>query len=332
MVEPTIVVVSDLHISNGSGIAESVDSGQHPWSWCSRVARDQFVDWCEALLKRPEVEQVVLNGDIVDSWIWPYDVTPPTVDNIYASVFFVPVLQVLQQLSQQKHLLYLAGNHDMLATHSNFLCSALPRADTNVACDVDAVHVEHGNHYCCFTCFDDRMPTGTPVGYYISRLCAAVDRDTGSHVMGSREYTAAILEMAGHGNVADAILTAMQRKGNIPSNAGIQLLDGDTTLNTVAQQYDDTLLWFAGLRGLDGLLAGIDGETKSLEPAADILLAKTPGKIVVLGHTHEPVLQTRKNGTYANSGCWGATPENQTWVEVTGTTVTLHDNAGHTTP
>ena len=76
--------ISDCHISAGLGL-DTDASNPHPWEWLTRPDQARllgFLKWVTTRAARgtasvpKPVDEVVLLGDIFDSWIFPHDVKP----------------------------------------------------------------------------------------------------------------------------------------------------------------------------------------------------------------------------------------------------------------
>ncbi|MFH1296236.1 MAG: metallophosphoesterase, partial [Bacteroidota bacterium] len=117
----SIAVISDIHLGD-----ERATAGDYCWFGKNQAALESFLDLAKT---GGAIKQLVIQGDLFDEWIIPFDVKPFDhglgVNNsreYFASVAESPVNQfILEKLraiaaDPEIDLVYIPGNHDMLLT------------------------------------------------------------------------------------------------------------------------------------------------------------------------------------------------------------------------
>lgn len=312
---PVNLFVSDMHMGDGAGMLEP-----NAWSWCRQSTVDNFLKFLDYINSRNDISNLILLGDMFDTWIFPYDITPPTMDSLIACDFVRPVIEKIQQLAQKINVIFCGGNHDILLN-----TSILKRYFPNMSDLVDFVVIsniraEHGHARALFNAPDLDVPDNLPFGYFISRVYATIDRDTGSHSVNYIDFKRTLSDAFKGENVSDAILDIMTKKAGMSRDAIIKMprdLWGgrNVSLEQVISIYSNIVERFEKRNGKIATVLSIPAELDHLEYAADRLYAENI-QTIIMGHTHIPAIISQHEGTYANTGYWGSDPENETWIEV----------------
>ncbi|HEX7840807.1 MAG TPA: hypothetical protein VF469_25190 [Kofleriaceae bacterium] len=164
------VFISDVHMSSGAAVTPP--PGQHAYGWLSPAKAKRL----GAFLKSDELtdcRQLFLVGDIVDTWICPHDVKPPTAIEILDAPHNRPVVEGLKAFAAKpgNWIYWIEGNHDAgagaeaahhIAPNVSFVTGGL---------DDPPLYIHHGHENSLFNAPD---PAGRefPLGYYISRFVA----------------------------------------------------------------------------------------------------------------------------------------------------------------
>ena len=179
------IFISDIHM----GDARS-QTGDHLYGWfysnISNLAN--FLDEQLKAVEAGEVAELVILGDLFDTWVIPTNMTPlNSFDAICSNSNNLPVIEALRKLAAKGILSYVPGNHDMafsiagLDQVKQFMESRFP--GIQYICDADLPNgvyqrgklvAEHGNRYCLFNAPDiwTEAPSFLPIGYFMSRLVA----------------------------------------------------------------------------------------------------------------------------------------------------------------
>jgi UDP-2,3-diacylglucosamine pyrophosphatase LpxH len=323
--------ISDIHMSAGIGLGTA--AGKHPWEWFTVKDRDRLCWFIEQLLERPshsKVDELVLLGDIFDNWVFPHDVKPPTFAQIVKSSHIRGVLELLDRLSESTAVLFIPGNHDMTLTHAE-LMSVLPRVgyggqgkDTPMF-GAGRLLAEHGNAAALFCAPDPQHPNYLPLGYFISRLAATADRETGSHSPSVSDIVREFGHMLAKEKLAVGVFDAICHKAGVSGDATIlmpeDLWGGEpVTVAAVRDSYKDLQAEYERRHGLIQTALAIPSELGELSLVADTLFIRHGAKLVLMGHTHHAVVKQHVLPTgrvaYVNTGAWCNDTSKATWVEV----------------
>lgn len=296
-----MIFLSDLHAGPGFG----------SWEWCT----DRDVDRLAAFLATV-TQPVVLLGDVFDHWQCPVDIRPPTMPALLAMGPAVRTMALLASTALRVPVTYVVGNHD-----DRMRPELLPPGvqwGGEIYQDA-GLHAEHGHIQALFCAPDPDAPDHVPLGYFVSRLVATADRDTGSHTPSRQVIVRELLDAAAtEETLPQALLDAVAARAGVGLDDPI-LMPSDlwsglsTTVRQVRQMYRDLLTRFEARRGRLATALAIPAECGALEPVADALFC-TGARTVIMGHTHTAGVSRALGRTYANAGAWcsGA----GSWVEV----------------
>ena len=301
-------VLSDIHIGNDADTCWYQSSVHQPYLVAA-------LDWI--VENASMFREVVLLGDLVDTWTYPPSVQPPSMADIIAANPGVlgqggALANVVKAVPK---VTFLLGNHDGTLTPTDI--AALQSAVGPVEL-VDPVHVltgssghrtvfSHGHHWTMFNAPDDRSPWSTlPVGHFVTRAF--------SYMMANKlqpGQTVADLANMGYPNgfnllqflrslgpnsspdVADLLLDYVASVSNMDEALAIVLPDGSsTTINDAKKIYADLFTrWVAAEGGvLNAARAALaDGAGEYLAWFAQRLAIQQSADLVVFGHTHTAV-------------------------------------------
>jgi UDP-2,3-diacylglucosamine pyrophosphatase LpxH len=327
--------LSDIHMSAGLGL--NPDGGKHSWEWftdrdCRRLCwvLDTLID-APAV---PPIDEIVLLGDIFDNWIFPHDMKPPVFADIVKSPHISGVLSRLNQISQSTDILFLPGNHDMTLTHAE-LMSVLPRVGyggqgkDKPMYGAGRISGEHGNATALFCSPDPKHQSSLPLGYFISRLAASADRDTGSHTPSVTDIVRELGHMLVKEQIAQGVFDAICAKAGVSQDAEILMPDdlwggAPVKVGQIRDAYKDLVEEYEYRNGVIDAGLAIPAELGNLAPVADARILRFNSKLVLMGHTHRATVQQHQSfpmgrSAYVNSGCWCNNTEKATWVDVNKT-------------
>ena len=197
-----IVVVSDVHI--GKRNADGSPAG-----WFYGKYEKYLTDILSRVALSPRVRELVFLGDLFDTWLYPVEERPETVQEIVDAWMDAPFMpRLLECIARLDAVWYIPGNHDMHVTQAelsrlaaggkSITLTSFERYNAHASeltgCDV---HLEHGNDADFFNAPDHDSDTvqGLPFGYFVTRLVAqAPEFDYDAAFRSS--YRMAILEEA----------------------------------------------------------------------------------------------------------------------------------------
>jgi len=220
------IFISDIHIGDG----RSVSPGRnfHPYCWFYDDRPDMLVEFLKQYCIDDEsVAEVVIVGDLFDEWVCPTQFDPTDRDhqeqqfkNVANASQNQLVTAWLRELARQQRLIYLRGNHDMLA-NKPIMEEIFPglkhqgRDDGHdddghdVYRTDDGIWAEHGHWYGLFNApLPPRSGMGRfgasvlPLGFFISRVAAQNGLKTGKSINGSGVFADWIGHI--HRNVPDS--------------------------------------------------------------------------------------------------------------------------------
>jgi UDP-2,3-diacylglucosamine pyrophosphatase LpxH len=270
-------------------------------------------------LKAPDVKEVVILGDLFDTWVLPVNYDPLTsfakISSSPANKKVIDKLKALAATTDVK-LAYVPGNHDMgmdaggiLATKKfmettfpgiRFFCnSAVPWGIYNVG----NLAAEHGNRYCLFNAPDTWTAKDSflPLGYFISRIVAYKVLQTGSTENYYDILVRFIKDFMMHPDFVEDMFKAIAEDAGLkPSNIvklkGLPGFPNTMTIKAIGKRFSNLIQNWTNTPGNINLPAAMIGDLDNLSSAASLAYFDHFGSnisIVIFGHTHIPVLDPR---------------------------------------
>lgn len=284
------------------------------------------------LEKEKEIKDLVLAGDIFDTWVCPPDEAPPTFKAIFESN--PKIMAALKAIADSRiNLYYLPGNHDYSLIKAE-IQSEIPGVIFQKAYDDSQLmlHAEHGNSHVLFNKSFSKIAGGRPIGYFITRLVEHL----GGYVSRFHDlisYSDDIVKLvAGKSNFFSLLITALAERAGVKeivmSSRGRKI-----SIKEINKMYKPLKIKFPPIRAVSKL--AFEGE---LEHVGDRLCKKKGYKIVIFGHTHKAKIDKDSflvaDRIYANAGCWSQKKAHCVIVDLTkkgNTSVKLCrvENTGH---
>jgi len=333
-----IICISDIHM----GDQRSVSLG-YCWFSKNATALESLLD---LVLTSPQVKQLVIVGDLFDEWVIPYRISPfDTLSGIhnsrdyFLSIANSPVnINIIQKLRTAAaggiiQLIYVPGNHDMLLTNE-ILQEIIPgiiwQGDSpglGHYSPLNDMVMEHGHRYDFFNCPQPLANPGhmLPPGYFISRLDAeGLMEQNGRTYMGNKAgtgqiefltaWTAAFEYLKYHYSLTVAADSANILMEGIDSYSTPFSFNGVRNMfaGNIEDVWPSTEIHNAVPVAMPVVMAILDGSIDlSFTAAYEYMQSSAPEifKIVVFGHTHNPMLKVypqgkHYTGIYANTGSW----------------------------
>jgi len=186
------IFISDIHLGDDKSM-----SAPYPYGWFKNNI-PVLTEFLDDQLNAPDVKEVVILGDLFDTWVLPANYDPLTsFTNICSNPANKTVINKLKALAATPDvkLAYVPGNHDMgmdaggILIIKKFMQTTFP--GIRFFCSstapwgiyaVGTLAAEHGNRYCLFNAPDmwTAKDTFLPLGYFISRIVAYKVLQTGT--------------------------------------------------------------------------------------------------------------------------------------------------------
>lgn len=333
-----ILCISDIHMGEARGIAQK-------YCWFSENQKALTV-LLDDVIAGKQVREVLILGDLFDEWTIPYrDLPFDTTSGIRNSVDYFrsvatapvnkPVIDRLRAIASDGNmkLVYIPGNHDMLLdrqTLEEIIPGVIWQADSKGLgrySPLPEMVMEHGHRYDFFCCPQPLINPGQilPPGFFVSRLDAQGLKDRIAATLIAKKDAAAGLEFLLAWTLAYEYVVVQYSMTVHPDSAnilmtGIDGYPGPCSFNGIRDMYNASIeeKWPA-TQTMNGTPVPIPVAMALLNSMSDLFLtavyeymsplAPVKYKVVVFGHTHDPVLKVYSNGTepagiYANSGSW----------------------------
>ncbi|WP_035920480.1 metallophosphoesterase [Frankia sp. QA3] len=338
-----MAVLSDIHIGDNT-----------PTVWYQRSVHEPYLvaalDWIVAHAE--QFQEVVLLGDIIDTWTYPPSVRPPSMAAIIEANPEVlgPAGALSRVVDAVGTVTYVLGNHDGTVTAADL---DVLRAAVGPLQLGEPVHVRtgrtgkrtvfsHGHHWGMFNAPDPASRWDTlPVGHFVTRAFShlmagylapgqtvADFKNQGYPVGFDIGRFLASLGTTRRRNLADLLLTYVVKASGLSEVEPIILPDGsETTIGEARVVYADLFTrWAAreGSRATAARAALADDKGDHMAWFAQRLALEHSADLVVFGHTHVPIGGLRVSPIrYVNNGfACGSVPDNAT-KEFTFTVVDL---------
>ena len=294
--------ISDIHLSS-----EEIYNNYPDISWFKPDRHKQrllnFID-NTIIAKKNNVKDVILLGDIFNTWICPASIPPPSYQEIFkANQDIINKFQDI--LTNGINLFYTSGNHDF---------DLMPVEIENRINGIRAIkyyrtgriHAEHGNRFDIYNKpdFVTDPAYGKPIGYFISRLVASAGgREIG--ILDLPSFIDDIIEAAvTDQNIFSSIIEGLAERVNMGDEDPIQMPNGKKiTIGELKQRYEK----LSDVYNKRELIADLF-QRRYLNGPADRLCRKYDFNIVVFGHTHNAMIDKDyflvEDRIYANTGSW----------------------------
>lgn len=325
------VYISDIHMNAGKGFPAA--KGKHPYEWLDLEEAKQFAKFLNTLNDPTKFQDVIIIGDLMDDWVYPVDIVPPSLEAIIKAPINKGITQALKKLAKNKEItvVYLPGNHDMGVTleivEKHFKGMIFGgTASYNSAYRSSRLLAEHGSAYAMFNAPDKINSPGThlPLGYFISRVVATKTRDTGSADRHYWTYADDLLEILGPQKLAASVFESVLEEACLTDSTEIRMPKRNgksqiVTAKQVKEKYADLYDQWQETYGAGEAFNAILTEIGFLGKKADSLCKKSDTNVVIFGHSHDWKLDKDSwfvdDRIYANCGTWCDGDKPCTWVE-----------------
>jgi UDP-2,3-diacylglucosamine pyrophosphatase LpxH len=304
------IFISDVHMGDVRSIEG--EHGEYPYGrFRENIAI--LADFLEELLESPEVPEVVILGDLFDTWVIPTGDTP-LIDfkAICNNDYNKRVITALQQLAAQDILTYVPGNHDMIMStaEQNETQKFINDTFKHINYEHGGVYLrgtlaaEHGHRYALCNAPDPwtSESSSLPIGYFISRLEAYKVSKTGEKQDFRNIFNkffanimSDIFDPNTINNLFHGLLISTAQDAGLNRTARINM-DGlpglqfqDNTVDEIGKRYKNFLENWRREQQDIHLDTAAFGEIGALDRAAFRLYFKPDlgQNIVIFGHTHK---------------------------------------------
>ena len=120
------IFISDIHLGDDARYWDPIPDRRA--RFFPSEHRDRLLNFLDKQIvaEKDNVKDLVLLGDVFDTWVCPFDALPPTYDSIFGSQENKPILDRLRQIAASNtNLCYVNGNHDYELTDAQ-LQAAIP--------------------------------------------------------------------------------------------------------------------------------------------------------------------------------------------------------------
>lgn len=317
--------ISDVHMSTtGLGPYE------HNFHWLSERQIGNLSSFLNSLVMLKPDELVIL-GDLLDNWVCPIDMTPPSMSEILRAPHNQPIISALNRLLDAGvKVIFNGGNHDQLVTAAD-LHQVMPRLTVGDGWLNDSVYRDariHGEHGSARAMFNAPDPLHDPrkrlpLGYFITRVVSTRAARTGEAEREWARYLDDLLEtLFSSQRVAASVFEAVLEEANIPESATIAMPDNTSiTVHEVKERYADLYdRWCDTHKGFGAGVRAVLAEFNYMDDMADQLCKRGGTNIVVLGHSHKPEIDKDTwfvdDRIYVNAGAWCEKEASGSFVEV----------------
>jgi UDP-2,3-diacylglucosamine pyrophosphatase LpxH len=298
------IFISDIHLGDDARYRDPEPNRRARFSPSEH--RDRLLNFFDKqiIAEKDNVKDLVLLGDVFDTWVCPFDDLPPTYDSIFSSQENKPILDSLRQIAASNvNLCYVNGNHDYDLTDAR-LQAEIPGIITKPEGYEDAqlgLYAEHGHRFTLFNQSYPEVADGLPIGYPITRLAEHL----GGYVRGFKDLIGYLDEafdlVSGRANIFEAIIEGLAER----AGAEQIMMSGQETISV-----DQVKSLYKNLPYHDepfkvGSKLANEGD---LEKFGDRLSEEHGHKVVVFGHTHSAKIDKDslfvEDRVYVNSGNW----------------------------
>lgn len=315
------IVISDIHLSDGDEYSSFSPSDSDYLTFLLNAICD----------KSFKVDELVMLGDVFDLWLYPVDVVPSTAEDIIKANGSIKEA-IERCVKSIPKVYFMRGNHDMKVVEKDLelfvsggqnkirlICTDCYKKKHN-----GMRHFEHGHQADMFNAEPEEGEDtigGYPLGYFLTRLTAREQpgiwdtlRKICENFLGlltwetKAEKSLEHMKFVGK-NLVRVLIEYIQAETGIKDETPIRFsecdLDRKYVVGDIKNHYGDLFgKWHKKYPGMDIFRSMFASRRLKggLEWYADkILAAPDPPKMVVMGHTHQFVVDHKG---YSNDGAF----------------------------
>jgi hypothetical protein len=310
--------ISDLHLST-----EASFEGEHPYADMNPARIIRLVQFLNYVRKEKLADELVLLGDILDCWLAPHDILPPTAYEVLTAPPNRPAILALEAVIKDGiQVTVVPGNHDISAKSGVYWTSSVSdvcAAMRLIGCvsqdswslfqpktHMAIVAAHHGHEHALFNGPDPKKRP--PLGQWITRLATTLTKRTGqcfpspgSMLMSTPN---ALMKLAKRGIPSSVWQAVVAAAGVLPADV-IRMpwpvsnteepADSGALVKTVGESYAS--LYADRNSTLEDVLAEFD-------PFHSSFIG--PEVVSIMGHSHAHAFSILDEGQlcYINVGAW----------------------------
>jgi UDP-2,3-diacylglucosamine pyrophosphatase LpxH len=253
---------------------------------------------------KDQIKDVILLGDVFNTWVCPANKTPPTFDQIFSANR--EVLATFRAVIKAGiGLFYCNGNHDF-DLRRDVIETKVKGIHFIQYYRTGRIHAEHGHRFDIYNKpdFVTDPAFGRPIGYYISRLVTSANGG-GYGILDLASYLDDIIEAAlTSQNIFSSIIEGLAEQAGLSDKGKIRMPGGKSiTVGELKERYER----LSGVYSQTELISDLY-QRRYLNGPADRLCGKNDFQVVVFGHTHNAMLDKDfflvEDRIYANTGSW----------------------------
>jgi UDP-2,3-diacylglucosamine pyrophosphatase LpxH len=307
------IFISDIHLGDQKSMSAS-----HPYGWFKNNT-PVLTEFLDDQLNAPDVKEVVILGDLFDTWVVPANYNPHvSFARICSNPSNKSVIDKLKALAATPDikLAYVPGNHDMGMDTAGilkikkfmkttfpgirFFCnSTMPWGVYNVG----TLAAEHGNRYCLFNSPDmwTAKDTFLPLGYFISRVTTYKVLKTGVAENYYDIFVRFLKDFMNHPAFVEDMFNAIAEDASLKPDDIVKLkvvpgFPNTMTVEAISKRFSNLIQNWTNTPGNINFPAAMIGDLENLSCAASLAYFDHFGSninIVIFGHTHIPVMDPR---------------------------------------
>jgi UDP-2,3-diacylglucosamine pyrophosphatase LpxH len=318
------IFISDLHMNDERSLSAS-----RPYGWLSENLAQNVANFLDYIYNRNDIDELVLLGDTLNTWVCPINVHPQNFDSILSAKQNQCIVEAFNKIILKKRtkVNYVIGNHDMLVTQ-DILSNYMPGINfigdiSHKGAFIDGrIRGEHGNQYAMFNApdFKESLYKGLPLGYFISRIAA-----TKGNFLPLSNIIKDNLKADKNTFIPELVIDVVLKECGLTEEDEIKLPDNSIVkISVVKEKYADMNENWVREKGPESALEALIAEIGIMDLPA-FRLCINDINIVLFGHTHIEELSKNKIGgnyIYANTGTWceenndEKTQKPQSYVEI----------------
>ena len=94
------IYISDIHMNAGKGFQAA--KGEHPYEWLGPDEAKRFTAFLNYINDPDTVQEVIIIGDLLDDWVYPVDMVPPSLESIVKAPINKEIVQALKKLAKNR--------------------------------------------------------------------------------------------------------------------------------------------------------------------------------------------------------------------------------------
>ena len=256
------------------------------------------------LTNKEQIKDVVLLGDVFNTWVCPARDVPPTYREIFSANKAI-LAKLKDIIKAGMALFFVNGNHDF-DLQGPVLHKAIRGVQVIKYYLTGRIHAEHGHRFDIYNKpdFATDPAYGRPIGYFISRLVTSINgQDFG--ILDLPGYLDDIIEAAlTSQNIFSSIIEGLAEKAGMTDSDEIKLPNKQSiSIGALKDRFQRLNGVYSKTELINDLY-----QRRYLNGPADRLCQLHDFNVIVFGHTHNALIDKDfflvEDRIYANTGSW----------------------------